>query len=199
MNATVPGYSAGVRRLLLLDNEDSFVWNLAQAIQILGAGVDVVRSNRIDLSGIAARVPDAVVLSPGPGRPEQAGICIEAVRALAGRIPLLGVCLGHQAIGAAFGADVRRNPPCHGEATPIHHDGSRLFAGIPSPVPMARYHSLAVAEPPPPLRVTARDAHGAVMAIEHEAAAVFGVQFHPESFLSPHGQQLLANFLRSVG
>lgn len=188
-----------MRRVLLLDNEDSFVWNLAQALQILGARVDVVRSNRIDLAGIAAAAPDAVVLSPGPGRPETAGICIPAIQALAGRLPLLGVCLGHQAIGAAFGVPVTRTQPCHGEATPIHHDGSRLFAGLPTPVAMARYHSLAVGEPAPPLRVTARDEAGVVMAVEHTEVPLFGVQFHPESFLSPHGQQLLANFLRTAG
>jgi anthranilate synthase/aminodeoxychorismate synthase-like glutamine amidotransferase len=191
------GYAVAVPapRLLLLDFADSFVWNLAQAFQILGAGVTVVRSQQIDPAGIAAFAPDALVLSPGPGRPDATGIA--AVRLCSGRIPVLGVCLGHQTIGAAFGQPVLRTEPCHGEATAIHHDGSGLFAGLPDPLPAARYHSLAVApDPAAPLRVTARDDAGVVMGLAHRTAPTFGLQFHPESFLTPHGTQMLAQFLR---
>jgi anthranilate synthase/aminodeoxychorismate synthase-like glutamine amidotransferase len=184
--------------ILLLDNKDSFVFNLAQAFAALGAEVGVVRSDRVRDDELArAR---ALVLSPGPGRPEDAGRTVDAVRAMSGRMPILGVCLGHQAIAVAFGAAVVRGVPCHGRTSSIHHDRSALFAGLPEPFPACRYHSLCVdgATLPPELEVTARTPAGEIMALRHRAHPTFGVQFHPESFRTPDGPGLLANFLREV-
>ena len=183
--------------LLLLDNKDSFVWNLAQALQGLGAPVRVVRSDAIDVE--QAGECRAIVVSPGPGRPEQAGVSVAVIRRWSGNRPILGVCLGHQAIGFAFGAAVLRGEPVHGRPTPIVHDGTGLFDGLPSPFPACRYHSLYVArELPQALVATAHSAHGEVMALRHREHATFGVQFHPESFRTPLGVRLLANFLRVV-
>jgi anthranilate synthase/aminodeoxychorismate synthase-like glutamine amidotransferase len=186
-------------RVLLLDNYDSFTWNLAQAFQKAGAVVHVVRNDAITPEEVLAGDFTHVVISPGPGRPEDAGVSMDVLRAVAGRKPLLGVCLGHQALGAVFGGTVSRAPrgPMHGKASPCFHEGEGLFAGLPSPFPVGRYHSLVV-EPQtvrPPLRVVARTAEGEVMALQHESAPVFGVQFHPESVLTPDGEHLLANFL----
>ncbi len=188
---------APARPILLLDNRDSFVWNLAQALGNLGAGVEVVRSDKTSVALLAARTPRALVLSPGPGRPEHAGVSLDAIAAFAGRIPILGVCLGHQAIGIACGGRVERASPCHGKAWPIHHRGEALFAGIGSPTPAARYHSLAVLRAPWPsdLIADAWTAEGDVMALRHRTQPTFGVQFHPESFLTRDGTRLLANFL----
>ncbi len=182
--------------VLLLDNKDSFVWNLAQALQGLGARVDVVRSDRIGTDALLRSRADAFVLSPGPGRPEHAGISVAAV--LRTDRPLLGVCLGHQAIGHAFGADVVRTPPCHGRATDVHHAGAGLFRGMPSPLPCARYHSLAVDRStlPQDVVVDAATDDGIVMALRHRTRPIHGFQFHPESFLTPAGVDLLRNFLR---
>lgn len=183
--------------ILLLDNKDSFVWNLAQAFSALGAVVDVVRSDRIAVDALAAA--RAIVVSPGPGRPEDAGVSIAAIRRWSGERPILGVCLGHQAIGAAFGAAVVRGAPMHGRTCRVDHDGDALFAGLPQPLEVCRYHSLYVADPlPGELVATARAADGAVMALRHRRHPTFGVQFHPESFRTPHGPALLANFLREV-
>jgi para-aminobenzoate synthetase component II len=183
--------------LLLLDNKDSFVWNLAQALEGLGAPVRVVRSESIDVE-MAGRCR-AIVVSPGPGRPEQAGASVAVIRRWSGHLPILGVCLGHQAIGAAFGAVVDRGPPVHGRASPIVHDGTGLFAGLPSPFDACRYHSLYVARDlPEALVATARTPQGDVMALRHRCHPTFGVQFHPESFRTPLGTRLLANFLREV-
>ena len=183
--------------ILLLDNKDSFVWNLAQALGALGARVDVVRSDRIDVEALAAA--RALVVSPGPGRPEEAGISIAAIRRWSGHRPILGVCLGHQAIGAAFGADVVRGAPVHGRTSPIRHGGIGLFAGLPDPLHACRYHSLYVAPPlGPELVATAHLDSGELMAVQHRAHPTFGVQFHPESFRTQLGQRLLANFLREV-
>lgn len=183
--------------ILLLDNKDSFVWNLAQALQGLGAAVEVVRSDVVDVDAAGAYA--AIVLSPGPGRPEAAGRSLDLVRAWSGRRPLLGVCLGHQAIGAAFGAAVVPGEPVHGRATPVLHDGTGLFAGLPAPLPACRYHSLYVVPPlGPDLVATARTPAGEIMALRHRRHPTFGVQFHPESFRTEAGPALLANFLREV-
>lgn len=184
--------------ILLLDNKDSFVWNLAQALMVLGACVQVVRSDAVDVERLGSA--EALVISPGPGRPEDAGGSIAAVRRWSGHRPILGVCLGHQAIGAAFRATVVRGLPMHGRASAIHHDGTGLFAGLPDPLSACRYHSLYVAAPlPAELVATAHDANGAVMALRHRSHPTFGVQFHPESFRTPDGPRLLANFLGEVG
>lgn len=189
--------SPAPRLILLLDNKDSFVWNLAQTLSALGATVQVVRSDAVAVERLGeAR---ALVLSPGPGRPEDAGCSIAAVQRWSGHRPILGVCLGHQAIGAAFGAAVVRGDPVHGRATPIDHDGTGLFRGLPHPLLACRYHSLYVAEPlGPALRATARTPTGEVMAVQHQSHPTFGVQFHPESFRTPHGRHLCANFLGFV-
>ena len=196
MRGTILSAQPGL--ILLLDNKDSFVWNLAQALQQLGCAVDVVRSDRIDERAIERDVASyrAIVVSPGPGRPEDAGASVAVIRRWSGERPILGVCLGHQAIGYAFGADVVRGAPVHGRPTPIEHDGTALFQGLPQPLRACRYHSLYVCDGVPDvLRVTARDEHGAVMALQHERHPTFGVQFHPESFRSECGDRLLQNFL----
>ncbi|MSP60019.1 MAG: aminodeoxychorismate/anthranilate synthase component II [Myxococcales bacterium] len=188
--------------ILLIDNYDSFTWNLAQALGGLsapgGGEVIVIRNDAITVAEILARSPSHLVISPGPGTPDEAGVTLSAIAACAGRIPILGVCLGHQAIGQAFGGRVVRAPRVmHGKTSPILHDGRGLFRDLPSPLQAGRYHSLAV-EPgslPQVLEVTARTAEGEVMGIAHRTLAVFGVQFHPESILTPEGVRLLANFL----
>lgn len=192
-------------RVLLLDNRDSFVWNLAQALGVLGASTDVVRSDSLTVADVRAFRPDAVLLSPGPGHPETAGICIEVVRALHETVPILGVCLGHQAIGAAFGGTIRRAPPCHGKAWRIEHEGQGLFEGLPNPLEACRYHSLVVdldtssgAQATSPLVVDARTPEGEIMGFHHRSAPTFGVQFHPESFRSPLGPAILERFLAKV-
>lgn len=184
--------------LLLVDNYDSFVFNLDRYFHELGQETLVVRNDQLSVAEVAALQPQAVILSPGPCSPNEAGICIELIRTLHERVPIFGVCLGHQALGAAFGASVPRAPePVHGRVSPIAHVGSPLFANIPSPFQATRYHSLIVDEAtlPPDLRVTARTPDGLVMALEHTRWPVCSVQFHPESILTQHGHQLLANFL----
>jgi anthranilate synthase/aminodeoxychorismate synthase-like glutamine amidotransferase len=185
--------------IFLVDNYDSFTWNLVQAVGKLGFVVEVARNDRFDPEEVVSRRPEAVIVSPGPGRPEKAGRSIDVIAAAerAG-IPVLGVCLGHQAIASLHGGRVERAPaPRHGKSSPILHDGDRLFEGIPSPFEAGRYHSLIVSEQglPDVLRVTARSADGLVMALAHRSKPVFGVQFHPESVLTPSGETLLANFL----
>jgi len=185
-------------RVLLVDNYDSFVWNLAQALGALGAEPEVVRNDAVDLERLAADPPDRVVVSPGPRGPADAGASMGVIRALAGRVPILGVCLGHQCIAEAFGGRVVRAPrPRHGKTSEILHDGRGVLRGVPSPLLAARYHSLAVEESslPASLAVTARSGDGVVMGLRHRAWAVEGVQFHPESFLTPAGPALLRNFL----
>jgi len=184
--------------VLLIDNYDSFVHNLARYLRELGQPVEVRRNDAIDLDAIAAARPSHVVISPGPCRPEQAGISLEVVRRFAGEIPLLGVCLGHQCIAQAYGGRVlRAERVMHGKTSAVTHDGTGLFNGIPSPFRATRYHSL-VAEPgslPADLEVTARSDDGVIMAIQHRRLAVAGVQFHPEAVLTEHGHRLLRNFL----
>jgi anthranilate synthase component 2 len=188
-------------RLLLLDNYDSFTWNLAQYLEELGAHLDVRLNDRVDVGWVAQQRFDALVISPGPGRPEDAGISLELVRAAAGRTPLLGVCLGHQAIAQAHGAAIVPAPTLmHGKTSTIVHAGRGLFGGMPPRFEATRYHSLVV-DPrtlPPEIAVTARTPDGVVMGLEHRWAPLFGVQFHPESILTPQGKRLLGNFLTLV-
>jgi anthranilate synthase/aminodeoxychorismate synthase-like glutamine amidotransferase len=186
--------------LLLIDNYDSFTWNLAQALGGLGAEPRVVRNDAISLEEIDALAPSHLVISPGPGQPGEAGISLAAIGRFAERIPILGVCLGHQAIGQAFGGRVVRAPRVmHGKTSPVVHGGRGLFDGLPNPFAAARYHSLVVerATLPADLEVTAETAEGEIMALAHRRRPVYGVQFHPESFLTPDGERLLANFLRN--
>ncbi|HEX6838171.1 MAG TPA: aminodeoxychorismate/anthranilate synthase component II [Polyangia bacterium] len=184
--------------LLLLDNYDSFTYNLAQYLGELGAEVRVERNDALTVDDVAKLAPRRIVISPGPCTPNEAGISLELIGRLAGQVPILGVCLGHQAIGQAFGGKVVRAPRVmHGKTSPIEHDQSGLFRGIPSPMQATRYHSLVV-EPsslPPSLKVTARTAEGEIMALQHQTLPVWGVQFHPESILTLDGKRLLQNFL----
>jgi len=189
-------------RLLLIDNYDSFTWNLVQYLGELGARVDVVRNDEIDVPGIRARRPDALVLSPGPCTPNEAGVTVAAIRAFAGELPILGVCLGHQAIGHAFGGRVVRNARIvHGKASPVRHRGKGLFAGLPSPFAAGRYHSLVVEREtlPAALAVTAWTDEGEIMGLRHRRLDVEGVQFHPESILTDGGKTLLGNWLAHLG
>ena len=185
--------------LLLLDNHDSFTWNLAQYLAELGAAVDVRLNDAIGVEECLGGRYDAIVISPGPGRPEDAGVTLDLVRAAAReRLPLLGVCLGHQALGLAFGARVVHAPaPVHGKASRILHDGRGVFAGLSAGFAATRYHSLVVDGPsvPETLVVTARTEDGLVMGLEHREWPLHGVQFHPESILTLEGKPLLANFL----
>jgi anthranilate synthase/aminodeoxychorismate synthase-like glutamine amidotransferase len=185
-------------RVLVIDNYDSFVYNLVQELGELGADPVVHRNDTIDVAAIREAAPDLILISPGPGRPEDAGVSLAVIAELAGEIPILGVCLGHQAIGQAFGGDVVQAPTLmHGKTSAIHHDGRGVFAGLPDPFTATRYHSLVV-EPstvPEELEVTARTSDGVIMGLRHRSLAVEGVQFHPESLLTPEGPSLLSNFL----
>jgi anthranilate synthase/aminodeoxychorismate synthase-like glutamine amidotransferase len=184
--------------LLLVDNYDSFTWNLVQYLGELGATVEVHRNDQITVDEIRARRPDALVLSPGPCTPDDAGITLEAIRAFAGELPLLGVCLGHQAIGQAFGGKVIRNfRIVHGKASPVLHRGDGVFAGLPSPFEAGRYHSLVVerATLPRVLKVSAWTGEGEIMGLRHRTLDVEGVQFHPESILTGEGKRLLGNWI----
>ena len=188
--------------ILLIDNYDSFVFNLARYLAELGCATEVVRNDAISVAEIALRAPAAIVISPGPCTPTEAGISLDLIRELGPHIPILGVCLGHQAIAAALGGNIIRAPePVHGRTSLVHHDGARLFAGLPNPLCATRYHSLIVEESslPAELRVTARTAERIPMALEHTTWPTFGVQFHPESILTEGGHQLLANFLQLAG
>jgi anthranilate synthase/aminodeoxychorismate synthase-like glutamine amidotransferase len=188
--------------LLLIDNYDSFVHNLARYFERMGQQTRVVRNDAVDVAAVRALKPDAIVLSPGPCTPREAGVSLELVRELHGEVPMLGVCLGHQVIAEALGGRVVRAPrPMHGQASEIRHDGRGLFEGLPPTLRVGRYHSL-VAQPESlsePLRATAWTSDGVVMALEHQQFPVIGVQFHPESILTDHGYELLASFLRLAG
>ncbi|HZL88332.1 MAG TPA: aminodeoxychorismate/anthranilate synthase component II [Pirellulaceae bacterium] len=188
--------------ILLIDNYDSFVYNLARYFARLGQDTRVVRNDAVDASAVRRLQPQAMVVSPGPCTPREAGCSIDVVRQLSGEIPILGVCLGHQAIGAAFGGQVvRAREPMHGRASAVVHCGSGIFAGLPPRLRVGRYHSLVVADEglPPELEVTARTEDGVLMALAHRRHPTFGVQFHPESILTEGGYELLANFLRLAG
>jgi anthranilate synthase/aminodeoxychorismate synthase-like glutamine amidotransferase len=183
-------------RLAMIDNYDSFTYNLVQYLAELGAEPEVFRNDAVTVDELANF--DGVVISPGPGTPDDAGVSNEAIKALSGKIAILGVCLGHQCIGAAYGAGiVRAGRPIHGKVAQIAHDGRGLFAGLPNPFLAARYHSLVIARDalPATLRVTATAEDGEIMAVEHASHPVIGVQFHPESVLTEHGHALLRNFL----
>ena len=183
--------------ILLLDNYDSFTYNLAQYLGELGCQVEVHRNDRISVEQIAQRKPERIVISPGPCTPQEAGICVELIQKLAGKIPILGVCLGHQAIGAAFGGKIIRAPKLfHGKTSQIRHDGSGVFRGLPNPFTATRYHSLIVERKslPRELQITA-ETDDIIMGMQHRHYPLMGVQFHPESVLTESGKQLLKNFL----
>ena len=187
--------------ILLLDNYDSFTWNLAHRLGELGASVRVVRNDAMTVDDFERMAPSRIVISPGPGRPETAGVSVETLRRFAGRVPILGVCLGHQSLATAFGGRVERAAvPMHGKTSQVAHEGTHLFAGLTGPVEVGRYHSLVI----PPDHIPAgfvRTAwvqdDGTIMGIRHESQPTFGVQFHPESVLTPAGQRILHNFLES--
>jgi anthranilate synthase/aminodeoxychorismate synthase-like glutamine amidotransferase len=189
-------------RILLVDNYDSFTFNLVQYLGELGADVAVFRNDAIDVAGIRARAPDALVLSPGPCTPDEAGVTLSAITSFAGELPILGVCLGHQAIGQAFGGRVVRNARIvHGKSSPVRHRGDGLYAGLSSPFEAGRYHSLVVerASLPRTLAVTSWTAEGEIMGLRHRRLEVEGVQFHPESILTVEGKRLLGNWLARIG
>lgn len=184
--------------ILLIDNYDSFTYNLYQLLSVLGAEVEVVRNDAVSVDDIAALRPAGIVISPGPGDPTGAGISCEVIRNFAGRVPILGVCLGHQCLGAAFGGTIRRAPDLmHGKTSLVHHRGEGVFAGVPEPFEAVRYHSLCVdrANLPASLEITAETADGTIMGLRHREFDVEGVQFHPESVLTREGPALLQNFL----
>ncbi len=185
--------------ILVIDNYDSFTFNLVQFVGELGADPKVYRNDALTVAGAAALRPRGVIISPGPGAPEEAGVSIELIRGLPRDVPILGVCLGHQAIGVAFGGKVDRAPaPVHGKTAPVRHDGSELYRGVRNPFQAGRYHSLVILKEPFPaaLEVTARTDDGLVMGVRHRERPVHGVQFHPESILTEDGKALLGNFLR---
>jgi anthranilate synthase component II len=185
-------------RVFLLDNYDSFTYNVVQLLARIGADVTVARNDQVTVDEVQALEPEAIVISPGPSRPESAGISVELVRRLGPSVPTLGICLGHQAIGVAYGAEVIRVQPVHGKASPVHHAGIGSFDGLPSPFDAARYHSLAVSSAglPSELEVTAWAEDGVIMALRHRTDPVEGFQFHPESILTDDGEALVAGFLR---
>jgi anthranilate synthase/aminodeoxychorismate synthase-like glutamine amidotransferase len=186
--------------ILMIDNYDSFTYNLVQYLGELEEEVEVHRNDAISVDTIAEMQPDAILISPGPGNPDEAGISLDTVRHFAGRIPILGVCLGHQTIAQAFGGKVvRAGRLMHGKTSPVHHDGRTLFEGIPSPFEATRYHSLIVEREsiPEEFEISAETAEGEIMAMRHRRFPLEGVQFHPESILTQEGKRLLANFLNT--
>jgi anthranilate synthase component II len=186
---------------LLIDNYDSFTYNLMHFVGELGADVLVRRNDALSVTEAMAMAPEGIILSPGPCDPDKAGICLELIKAAAGQVPLLGVCLGHQAVGQAFGGRILRAPECmHGKLSRIHHRGTGVFKNLASPFEATRYHSLVVerASLPDCLEITAETEDGLIMGIEHRSLPVHGVQFHPESIASEHGHALLGNFLASA-
>jgi len=199
--------------ILVIDNYDSFTYNLVQFVGELGADPRVFRNDELDVDEIAELAPSGMIVSPGPGRPEDGGVSVDAIRHCSGRFPILGVCLGHQSIGVAFGGRIGRVPPLHGKSSPVKHDDSAIYTGLPSPFLAGRYHSLVVELRglPDVLDVTARTEDGIVMGMRHREHPTFGVQFHPESILTVRGgtgsvdakelvgKRLLGNFLHECG
>ncbi len=187
---------------ILIDNYDSFTYNLYHYLGELGAEIEVHRNDQIGVEEVMARHPQGIVISPGPGYPDSAGICLELVEAAVGKLPILGVCLGHQAIGQAFGGKVvRADLPMHGKTSAVRHEGKGVFRDIPSPLVSTRYHSLVMEREsfPDALEITAKTDGGVIMGLQHKSDPVFGVQFHPESIASEHGHALLHNFLKTAG
>lgn len=187
--------------ILLIDNYDSFTYNLVHYLSELGAEVTVKRNDALTIEDIRAMKPQGIVISPGPGRPEDAGITLALIRELGQEIPIFGVCLGHQAIGQVFGGEVvRAKEIMHGKTSPVVHQGKGVFKGLPSPFAATRYHSLIIAPEafPAALEITARTEDGVIMGVQHKTFPIHGVQFHPESIASEHGHQLLKNFLETL-
>jgi len=184
-------------KVFLLDNYDSFTYNLAQYLGELGHAPVVRRNDEITIGEVEAMQPERIVISPGPGRPEDAGITVEVIRRLGPSVPVLGVCLGHQGIGYAFGGDIVRAPVLmHGKVSSVQHDGRGVFSGVSQPFTAGRYHSLIVSDPPPaPLEISARTDEGIIMGLRHREFPIHGVQFHPESVLTGEGRKILRNFL----
>ena len=188
--------------LLLLDNYDSFTYNIDQLFSDIGAQVEVVRSDKISIDGIHANGYRGIIISPGPGIPQDAGISEEVIRQLGGEIPILGICLGHQAIGEVFGGRVvRAGEIVHGKASPIRHSGTGLYRDIPNPTEVARYHSLIIAREnlPDVLDVTSQLDDGTIMGVRHKTLPIEGIQFHPESILTPEGRRMMQNYLTDIG
>ena len=188
--------------LLLLDNYDSFTYNIDQLFSDIGAQVEVVRSDKISIDGIRAKGYRSIIISPGPGIPQDAGISEEVIRQLGGDIPILGICLGHQAIGEVFGGRVvRAREIVHGKASPIRHSGTGLYRDIPNPTEVARYHSLIIAREnlPDVLDVTSQLDDGTIMGVRHKTLPIEGIQFHPESILTPEGRRMMQNYLTDIG
>ncbi len=188
--------------LLLLDNYDSFTYNIDQLFSDIGAQVEVVRSDKISIDGIRANGYRGIIISPGPGIPQDAGISEEVIRQLGGEIPILGICLGHQAIGEVFGGRVvRAGEIVHGKASPIRHSGTGLYRDIPNPTEVARYHSLIIAREnlPDVLDVTSQLDDGTIMGVRHKTLPIEGIQFHPESILTPEGRRMMQNYLTDIG
>ncbi|GCE82945.1 aminodeoxychorismate/anthranilate synthase component II [Komagataeibacter diospyri] len=184
--------------ILLIDNYDSFTFNLVHYLGDLGEECAVYRNDAISVADALALKPEAIVISPGPCSPNEAGICCDLIAAAAGKVPVFGVCLGHQAIGQVFGGRVVRSPvPMHGKVSPVYHDGTDIFAGLPDPFSATRYHSLTVAPDslPDTLVATAHTSDGVIMGLRHASLPIFGVQFHPESIASEYGHEIMANFL----